>query len=114
MCTYAIYACAREGLFHPERRQEMRESTIEKKFCAEIKKGRGLCIKLVSPSMNGLPDRLVLLPNGRVAFVEFKAPGEKMRPLQLIRKKLLESLGFAVYCIDCMEMVDYVCKVLLG
>ena len=58
----------------------MRESVVEKKFAAEVKKRGGLAVKFVSPGFNGVPDRLVLFPGGRMAFVELKAPGETMRP----------------------------------
>ena len=50
--------------------------------------------------MNGVPDRIVLLPGGRIAFVELKAPGKNLRPLQLKRKRQLERLGFSVYVVD--------------
>ncbi len=53
--------------------------------------------------MAGVPDRLVLLPKGKIYFVELKAPGKKLRPLQLKRKEQLESLGFKVYVIDSYE-----------
>lgn len=52
-----------------------------------------------------MPDRLVLLPGGRFAFVEVKAPGEKPRPLQTARHKLLRKLGFSVYVLDGMEQI---------
>lgn len=54
----------------------MRESVVEKKFAAEVKKRGGLAVKFVSPGFNGVPDRLVLFPGGRLAFVELKAPGK--------------------------------------
>jgi hypothetical protein len=47
-----------------------------------------------------MPDRLVLLPYSAIAFVETKAPGEVLRPLQIKRKRQLEALGFRVYCVD--------------
>nr|WP_330398693.1 VRR-NUC domain-containing protein [Lacrimispora celerecrescens] len=55
--------------------------------------------------LDGVPDRLVLLPGGRCAFVELKAPGKKLRPLQEKRRTQLEALGFPVYCIDRTEMI---------
>ena len=78
----------------------MREQMIEKKFTDAVKKRGGITPKFVSPGFDGVPDRLVLLPMRRMAFVEFKAPGKKMRPLQIRRKKQLESLGFMVFCVD--------------
>ena len=78
----------------------MREKQIEQRLCKEIKKKGGICPKFVSPGYDGMPDRLLLLPHGRAAFAEIKAPGAKPRPLQLARHRLLQSLGFKVYVVD--------------
>ena len=91
----------------------MREKQIENKLTIEAKKLGGIAVKFVSPSFDGMPDRLVLIPDGHIAFVELKAPGKKPRPLQLARHRLLRSLGFRVYVIDSAEqiggMLDEVC-----
>ena len=60
----------------------------------------GLALKFISPGYDGVPDRIVLFPGGRLAFVEVKAPGKTLRPLQVRRKRQLESLGFRVYVLD--------------
>ena len=60
----------------------------------------GLALKFISPGYDGVPDRIVLFPGGRIAFVEVKAPGKTLRPLQVRRKRQLESLGFKVYVLD--------------
>lgn len=78
----------------------MREKTIEQKFVAAVKAVGGLALKFTSPSFDGVPDRIVLLPGGKMAFVEVKAQGEKPRPLQLARHRLLRRLGFRVYVLD--------------
>ena len=78
----------------------MLESTVERHLREEAKKRKGKALKFVSPGMNGVPDRIALLPGGKIAFVELKAPGKKLRPLQVRRKKQLEALGFLVYCLD--------------
>lgn len=78
----------------------MLEKYIEKKLVAEVKKMGGIAAKFVSPGLDGMPDRLVLLPNRKVAFVELKAPGMKPRPLQLRRIKQLQKLGFVCYVVD--------------
>lgn len=83
----------------------MREKTIEQKLVTAVKKHGGICSKFVSPGFDGMPDRLVLLPHGRFAFVEVKAPGEKPRPLQLARHRLLRRLGFKVYVLDDEEQI---------
>ena len=78
----------------------MREKTLEQKFRAAVKAVGGLALKFTSPGFDGVPDRIVLLPGGKMAFVEVKAPGEKPRPLQLARHRLLRRLGFKVYVLD--------------
>ena len=83
----------------------MREKQIEKKLSEEAKKYGGIALKFVSPSFDGMPDRLVLIPDGHVAFVELKAPGKKPRPLQLARHRLLRSLGCRVYVINSAEQI---------
>ena len=83
----------------------MREKQIEKKLAEEVKKHGGIALKFVSPSFDGMPDRLVLIPDGHIAFVELKAPSKKPRPLQLARHRLLRSLGFRVYVIDGAEQI---------
>lgn len=83
----------------------MRESTVERKLVTEAKKRGGFALKFVSPGLDGVPDRLVLFPGGRLAFVELKAPGKKMRPLQIRRAEQLRALGFRVYCVDNKEMI---------
>lgn len=83
----------------------MREKEIEKRLVAEVKKNGGICPKFVSPGFDGMPDRLVLMPKGRIAFVEVKAPNKKPRALQLARHRKLCSLGFKVYVLDDKEKI---------
>ena len=78
----------------------MREKAIEKKLVQEVKAVGGIAPKFTSPGFDGMPDRIVLLPGGHMAFVEAKSPGEKPRPLQLARHRLLRGLGFRVYVLD--------------
>lgn len=66
----------------------------------------GMALKLTSPGMAGVPDRLVLLPEGEIFFVELKASGKTLRPLQLKRRDQLEKLGFKVFVIDSYEKID--------
>ncbi len=87
------------------RRVKMREKQIERKLTKAVVKRDGLCLKLISPSLDGLPDRIVLLPSGKIGFVEVKAPGEKPRPLQTARHELLTQLGFKVYVLDGEEQI---------
>ena len=83
----------------------MTEKIIEQKLVRAVKDLGGIAPKFVSQGLDGVPDRIVLLPMGRIAFVELKAPGRKMRPLQVRRKRQLEGLGFLVYCVDRVEQI---------
>lgn len=78
----------------------VRERDVERKLVREVKAIGGLCLKLTSPSVDGLPDRLVLLNSGKIGFVEIKAPGKKPRVLQVKRMKDLQALGFKVFVVD--------------
>lgn len=83
----------------------MNEKSIESKLVKTVKERGGICPKFVSPGFAGMPDHLVLLPFGRIAFVEVKAPGKKPRALQIKRHRTLCSLGFSVYTLDAMEQI---------
>ena len=83
----------------------MRESQIEQKLVKVVKAKGGICPKFVSPGLSGVPDRLVLLPNGRMAFVEVKAPHKKPRALQVYRMKQLTDLGFKCFVLDTIEQL---------
>ena len=78
----------------------MREKTIEHKLTIAAKNMGGIALKFVSPGIDGMPDRIVLLPGGHMGFVEVKSMGCKPRPLQLARHRLLRGLGFKVYVLD--------------
>ena len=78
----------------------MREKTTERKLAEAVRAMGGICPKFTSPGFDGMPDRLVLLPRGKIAFVEVKRQGEKPRPLQEARHGMLRRLGFGVYVLD--------------
>ena len=78
----------------------MREREIERKLVSAVKSRGGICPKFVSPGFDGMPDRVVLLPHGKLGFVEVKRPGEQPRPLQTARHRLLRKLGFLVFVLD--------------
>lgn len=83
----------------------MRESAIERRLVTEAIKRGGFAPKFVSPGLDGVPDRLLLFPGGKLAFVEVKAPGKKPRPLQRRRIEQLTALGFRVYVLDRKEQI---------
>lgn len=77
----------------------MREKIIEQQLIKEVRRRGGLCEKWMA-STDGWPDRICIMPQGKIGFVEVKAPGKKPRPLQLHRHEQLRRLGFQVYVLD--------------
>ena len=92
----------------------MHERIIESKLTRAAKAMGGLALKFISPGYDGVPDRIVLFPGGRIALVEVKAPGKTLRPLQARRKRQLESLGFKVYVLDAAEQIGGILKAIGG
>ncbi len=92
----------------------MREKDIENKLVQAVKGRGGIAPKLVSPGFDGMPDRLLLFPGGRIAFAEMKAPGKVPRPLQAVRIQQLRSQGFRVYVIDDPEQIGGVMNAIVS
>ncbi|EMX1451953.1 VRR-NUC domain-containing protein [Escherichia coli] len=86
-----------------------RESLIEKHLVAEVKKAGGVAFKFVSPGRRSVPDRIVLLPGGRIVFVECKSPGKPPRPDQLRTHERLRKLGFTVVVLDSKNLEGILC-----
>ena len=83
----------------------MREKVIERELVRAVMAVGGMCPKLISPGTDGMPDRIVLLPEARIGFVEVKAPGQKPRSLQERRHAQLRDLGFHVFVLDDAEQI---------
>lgn len=81
----------------------MIEKQIEQKLNDEVKHLGGISLK--QTGMAGIPDRLVMMPGGKCAFIELKAPGEKPRKLQVMRMKQLRKMGFKCFVVDSTEMI---------
>lgn len=92
----------------------MREKEIEQKLVKAVKNSGGICPKFVSTGFNGMPDRIILLPNGKFAFAELKAPGKKPRAIQLSRHRLLRRLGFKVFVLDNEEQIENIIDEIRG
>lgn len=84
----------------------IRERDIENYLRDRVKKIDGIAYKFESPGNAGVPDRLVLLPGGKVHFVELKAPGKKPTALQLAQHRKINKQGHSVLVIDSKEKVD--------
>lgn len=84
----------------------MEESRIENYLKRRVEKLGGKAYKWAPVGVVGIPDRMVLLPGGKIIFVELKAPGKKARKIQEFRAKQLRDLGFRVECLDTIEKID--------
>ena len=84
----------------------MKERVVENAFVNAVRKAGGVAYKLTSQTADGMPDRLVLFFPAKCIFVELKAPGKILRPLQRKRRCQLMKLGFPVLCIDRVEQIE--------
>lgn len=82
------------------------EKIIDRRLSDEVNRCGGICLKLVTLHIIGLPDRLCLFPGGKAIFAELKTTGQKPRKIQLYMHSRLRALGFEVRVIDTLEGVD--------
>ena len=87
------------------------ERDVERKYVTAVKAAGGICIKLLSGSMTGLPDRLTLLPGARIWFCEFKFGRGVLSARQRIVKEMLERLGFSVLVINELNVDEEIKKI---
>lgn len=84
----------------------MRERDVERALVKAVQNRGGICPKWVSPGLDGVPDRIVMLPDGKIGFVELKAPGERPRALQIARIRQIERLGYKVFVCDEVGLIE--------
>lgn len=84
----------------------IRESRIERRLVDAVKKAGGHAYKFTSPGQAGVPDRIVLLPDGEVVFAEVKAPGGSVSPIQRVEISRIRRLGFRVVIVDDEDGID--------
>ena len=79
---------------------QQKEKEIEKRLTTVVRNHGGLCLKLASPGTIGVPDRIIIYPNGVVGFAELKRPGESPRPIQQYWLEQLRKMGLPALAID--------------
>lgn len=76
------------------------EKDIERKLRRSVERAGGRCLKWTCPGWSGVPDRIILLPGGRVIFAELKRPkGGRVSKLQEKWREWLTALGFEVWIV---------------
>ena len=91
------------------------ERDIERALVGMVKRHGGMCLKWVCPGWSGVPDRIILLPGGRVLFAETKRPkGGKVEPLQVWWHKTLRGLGFSIWVVWNRSDIDKLGQYLEG
>ena len=89
----------------------MLEKDIERHLRDGVKNMGGWCLKLVCPGFTGMPDRMILLPGGGLAFVELKRPGQRERQRQMFVQARLRRMGFYVFSsVNSQKRLDDVLK----
>ena len=96
----SVYTRAREGIVSAS------EKVLEAELRERCKTLGWMCIKLTSQYQRGLPDRLILMPGGRVCFAEIKTTGKKPTALQRLTHERLRALGYRVEVVDTNESLD--------
>ena len=96
----SVYTRAREGIVSAS------EKVLEAELRERCKALGWMCIKLTSQYQRGLPDRLILMPGGRVCFAEIKTTGKKPTALQRVTHERLRALGYRVEVVDTTESLD--------
>lgn len=77
----------------------MSEKLIERKLRKGVKALGGIALKFFSIAFTSMPDRIVLMPGGRIYFVELKSAGKTPSARQQVVIRFLKKLGFEVYII---------------
>lgn len=88
----------------------MLEKDLEAKLVKAVKAMGGRCLKWVCPGNRGVPDRIALLPGGRVVFIEMKRPQGKVDPLQIYWNRVLTELGFEACTISNLAELEQAIK----
>ena len=82
------------------------ESQLEENLCRRIKKLGGMALKFMSPGRAGVPDRIILMPGGKIYFVEMKSSNGPVNPIQEYVFEKFEELGFKVHILNSEQTIE--------
>lgn len=86
------------------------EKVLERKLSEWVKALGGISIKLSAMYFTGLPDRMVLLPEGIIFFCELKTTGKQPTKIQERVHATIRKLGFKVYVVDSSDTISSMLK----
>lgn len=89
-----------------QRGKILRESELEKRLVAAVRSTGGMCLKWSSPGTAGVPDRICLMPDGRVLFVEVKTPTGRLSPVQVAVHRRMSAIGHSVAVVRSAEEIN--------
>lgn len=90
------------------------ERDVEGYLVREVMRRGGICLKFIPDDVPGMPDRMVLLPGGRLVWVETKRSDGKVRKLQEYQHMRLKKLGQEVWVVYTKEAVDNMLSIVSG
>lgn len=88
----------------------IREREVERYLVKRLKEMGLSCVKFIPDQLNGMPDRVVLLSEGRVRWVELKTKGGELSEIQKLRHEELRRAGHVVEVVWSKEQADELCE----
>ena len=96
-----------------ERKVPTRESDIESKMRSKLRQAGMGFYKFTSPGTSGVPDRIVLVPGGRVIFVELKTKEGRLSDIQKVTQAKMRRQGAEIYTLYGWEDVEHFMQTVL-
>ena len=93
----------------------MREKIIEEKLTKAVKQKGGVCWKFMSPGTAGVPDRIVLMPKGHIAFVNVGISVQSCNAFfccsnSYTVSQVLQMIPFLHFCRPCISCYSQRCN----
>jgi hypothetical protein len=87
-------------------RLPQKEKNLQTALRVAVRRMGGEALKFSSPYVTGWMDQFIFLPGGNVFLAEIKSEGKQPTPLQRVRIRRAQALGFTVFVIDSRETLQ--------